>query len=174
MSEALHEAVLAAMPGTMKELAERTGVVGQPLWDTVQTLRKAGLVLRTGTAKEGRVFSRAPDQQPQNGVEVPPALAAKEEKKSRKRPVILFWIPGWPSQEPNRRMVWRICWEGMPRAQRDMQALKKHFRHEPVEWEIVTMSPAQARRLRAKGFDLREQREREQALREKADAAVRS
>lgn len=167
----LHDAILAALPGTMKELAERTGVIGQPLWDAVQTLRKAGIIIRRGPAKH-RVFQKPDDkpaQAPSPDVSpgVAAAEAAKQEKKSRKRPVILFWVPDWPSQDPNRRMVWTIVWKSKKFAEAEFRRISTLLANE-ANWELASMTPAEARKLRIKGYDLREVQEREREMREKS------
>ena len=173
---ALHDAVLAALPGSMQEIADRVGVQGQPLWDAVHTLRKAGVILRRGGAK-CRVFELA--AAPKQFVPAPDASPgvvatelAKEEKKQRKRPVILFYIPDWPSQDPNRRMVWTIVWAGRPTAERELKRLKRKFKKD-ANWELANLSPNEVRRMRTRGYDLREVRDREKAMREK-DAQTQS
>ena len=90
----------------------------------------------------------------------------KEEKKQRKRPVILFYIPDWPSQDPNRRMVWTIVWAGKPTAEREIKRLKKRFKKDAC-WELANLSPNEVRRMRTRGYDLREVRDREKAMRER-------
>lgn len=161
--KALLDAVLAAMPGSMSELAARTGVAGQPLWDAISTLRKAGVAIRLGK-RGARVYDRAPEPPPDDD----PAA-----KRERRRPIILFHIPGWPSQDPGRRMVWRICWDGGLAARRELEHLKATLGHE-AEWEIAMMTASQARRLRAKGYDMREALERERELRQAAEAVQAS
>jgi len=173
---ALHDAVLAALPGSMQEIGARVGVQGQPLWDAVHTLRKAGVILRRGGAS-CRVFELAAAPTPSAPApDVSPGVAAvaaaKEEKRQRKRPVILFFIPGWPSQDPGRRMVWTIVWAGKPTAEREVKRLKRKFKKD-AEWELANLSPNEVRRMRTRGYDLREVRDREKAMREK-DAAPQS
>lgn len=176
----LHDVILARLPATMKELEAATGVLGQPLWDAVHTLRRAGIIRRIGP-HGARVFEKVPPPAqhqaepgaPQAQPDVSPGVAAAREKKERKRPVILFWIPGWPSQDPNRRMVWQIVWYGLPTAEREIKRLEKKFRKDGIRWELASMSPSEVRRLRTKGFSMTEQRERERMMREK-DAAPAS
>lgn len=90
-------------------------------------------------------------------------------KKARRYPVLLFHIPGWPSQDPNRRMVWRIYFDGEPKALRDLKRLSRRLRKEAV-FELQHMSTAEAKKIRTKGYLLRDFKAREQALRD-VDAA---
>lgn len=182
------------------EAAVGAGVAQQQVWDAVHTLRRAGIIRRYGGhgarmfEKVG-----APPQGAEPAIDVPegaapifqdlhaplsapidaaagvsPGVAAAEEKKrqrkERKRPVILFWIPGWPSADPNRRMVWSIVWNGTPTAERELKRLRKKFRKD-AEWELASMSPSEVQKLREKGFSLAEQRERERLMRERDAAA---
>ncbi|WP_441280592.1 hypothetical protein [Tardiphaga sp. 862_B3_N1_1] len=178
------------------------GVPQKDVWDAVHTLRRAGIIRRYGAhgqrmfeqvgkarpgaedepaieLPEGSIFEdlRAPMSVPSDAEGVSPGVAAAEEKKrqrkERKRPVILFWIEGWPTQEPGRRMVWTIVWNGLPTAQREVKRLEKKFRKDSVRWEIANMSPGEVRRLKTKGFSLAEQRERERMMKE-TDAAPAS
>lgn len=166
----LHDAIVARLPATMRELAAHTGVDGPALWDAVDTLRKAFILVRQGP-HGARVFSLPATAAPP--IESRGEEAAVPVKKQRKRPVVLFWLPGWPTQEPNRRMVWRICWDGEPAAQRELKRIKKLLGKD-AEWELAMMTPAEVRRLRVKGFSIVDfkDREKEAALREKADAAA--
>lgn len=168
---ALQEAVLAALPGTMQELGARVGIRGQVLWDVVHTLRQAGVIQRRTMPNKDRVFSRVPE--PERAPAESPAQEAKEQKKTRKRPVIVFWIDGWPNQDPGRRMVWRIVWGGNPVAERELDGLKKRQGH-LAQWEILQLTPAEARRLRAKGYELKEELERRRRELEGDDAPQQS
>lgn len=172
MSNPAYNAILSALPGTMKELAARTGITGQPLWDAVHTLRKAGMVKRhpLQPGEKERVFSLsdAAAAVPETDDPVPDDVQTGE-KKQRRRPVILFWLPDWPPQDPNRRMVWQIVWSTERRAQNEFKRLQKHLGHE-ANWELVKMTATEARRLRLRGYDLKEVQEREANLREKASS----
>ena len=163
---ALHDAVLAALPGSMQHICQHVGLEGRVVWDAVHTLRRAGIIVRLGPAS-ARVFESvaapalaAPAAPECASPGMLAAQAQKQERKTRKRVVILFFIPGWPSQEPNRRMVWTIAWSGRPRAEREVARLKKMFKKE-VQWELASMSMLEIRRMRTKGYDLREIRDRE-------------
>ena len=171
----LHDKILGALPASMRDLGRVTGVQGEPLWDAVKTLRQAGIIRRYGPHGE-RMYEKvgAPRYEPPDP-NVSPGVAASEEqkkqRKERKRAVILFWIEGWPSQDPNRRMLWSIVWNGEPTAKREMKRLEKKFRKDGVKWELAKMSAAEARRLKERGFSLREQREREKMMSEAAGEA---
>lgn len=168
----LHQAILDALPGTMKELAARTGVVGQPLWDAVATLRKAGVIGRRGPLKQREFFKIEQVEVAFDGPGVSPGAAAasteKAQRRARKRPVVLFWIQDWPTQDPNRRMVWKVYHEGKKAAEADYEHLRVVLAHE-ANWELGSLSMNEVRKLRAKGFDLKEQLERKRALQEAAD-----
>lgn len=168
----LHEAILARLPATMRELEAATGLPSQPVWDAVHTMRRAGIIRRVGP-HGARVFELVAQPRPVSPEQaeassappedaVSPGVAAKGEKKARKRPVILCWIDGWPSQDPGRRMVWRIVWEGEPTALREVDRLRKRLGHE-ANFEVAKMTPQQARRLRIKGYSITEVLERERA-----------
>lgn len=169
---ALHQAVLDALPGTMKDLSARTGVVGQPLWDAVKTLRTAGVIGRRGPAKQREFFKLERVILVPEGVSPGVAAAAteKEQRRQRKRPVVLFWIDGWPSQDPNRRMVWKVYHEGKRVAEKDFEHLRVALAHE-ANWEMASLSMHEVRKLRAKGYDLREVKERERELKRAAAAS---
>lgn len=168
----LHEAVLAALPGSMKDIGARVGVQGQVLWDVVHTLRKAGVIGRRGPIKAREFFKLERIVLPVSGPDISPGLAAadaeKEQRKARKRPVVLFWIDGWPTQDPNRRMVWKVYHEGKAAAERDLQHLVQTLGHE-AGWEMANLSMHEVRRMRARGFDLKEQLERRRTLQEMAE-----
>lgn len=172
MIDPLHQAVLDALPGSMKDLAARTGVVGQPLWDVVSTLRKAGVIGRRGPIKAREFFKIERVDVSFDDPGVSPGVAAarteREQRRARKRPVVLFWIDGWPTQDPNRRMVWKVYHEGKKAAEADFEHLRVALAHE-ANWELSSLSMVEVRRLRAKGFDLREQLERRRMLEEMAE-----
>lgn len=169
----LHDQILALLPATMRQIEAATGLPSQPVWDAVHTMRRAGIIRRTGPhgARVFEVVAQAkPQEAPVEAVDpvvaaeeaVSPGVAAKGEKKKRKRPVILCWIPDWPSQDPGRRMVWAIVWNGIPTAERELKRLQKRLGHE-ANFEIAMMTPQQARRLRIKGYSVSEVLERERA-----------
>ena len=162
----LHDTILARLPASMQELSAATAVKGAPLWDAVNTLRQAGIIRRIGPAGS-RVYelctSTAPIVEP--GVEVTPEEAAKSEKRQRVRPVVLFYIPGWPTQDPGRRMLWRICWNGEPAALREAKRMRRILGKD-AEWEVTKMTPGQARKLRTKVISLRDLLERAKQSRE--------
>lgn len=169
----LHDKILAALPCGMRELEKATGAHGQTLWDAVTTLRRTGQILRKGPHGD-RVYERNLREEKATPEHPSPGMAALEEKrkerKSRKRPVILFWIEGWPSQDPGRRMVWSIGWGSRAKAERELKDLKERL-GDKGEWELVNLSMAEVNRLKAKRFSLAEQREREKMLRAMEDAA---
>ncbi len=142
----LHDAIVARVPATMRELAAATGVDGQALWDAVATLRQAGIILRKGPHGDRSYVARAFVPLTQEQVAENPDEAAAKEKKQRKYPVILFYIENWPSQDPNRRMLWKICWGGGPKAEREIKGLKKRL-SKKAKWELSLMTPTEARRL---------------------------
>lgn len=168
----LHQAILDALPGSMKDLAARTGVAGQPLWDAVHTLRKAGVIGRRGPIKHREFFKLERVVLAADGPGISPGLAAadaeKEQRKARKRPVVLFWIQDWPSQDPNRRMVWKVYHEGKKAAEADYEHLRVALAHE-ANWELASLSMHEVRKLRAKGYALKEELERKRALQEAAE-----
>lgn len=155
----LHDKIVAALPASMQGLVAATGVTGAELWDAVRMLRQAGIVRRRGP-HGARMFTH-PDstEPPAPDADAAPVEAIIESKKQRKRPVILFWIPGWPSQDPNRRMLWRIVWNGEPTALFILKRLKKRFKDD-AQWELASMTPTQARALKNKTISLRDLIER--------------
>ena len=163
---ALHDDILAALPGSPAEIAQRVGIGGTPLWDALRTLRQAGTIIRTGTSKN-RLYTRAPEPEIPQGL-TPPA-AAKAEKKVRRRPVILFWIPGWPSQDPDRRMVWKTIWGSLEYAEQELKRLKARLGSE-AEWEISKLTQVEVRNLRTRGYELREILDRKKMEFEEATA----
>lgn len=157
---ALHDAIIARLPATMQELSDATGVKGQELWGAVQMMRQAGIIRRYGPHGHRRYeLVAAPAPMPEQEVAQAPEVALEKEKKQRKRAVVLFWIPDWPSQDPNRRMLWRICWDGEPSAQRELKRVKKHLGKD-AKWEVAMMTPTQARNLRLKKIGMRDLMER--------------
>lgn len=162
----LHDAILARLPATMQELSEATGVKGQALWGVVQMLRQAGVIRRIGPHGARRYelpFVAAPV--PEQEVVVTPAVAMMHASKQRNRAVVLFWIPGWPSQDPNRRMLWRLCWDGLPSAERELKRVKKTL-GKAAKWEVAMMTPTQARNLASKPVGMRDLMERARQVRE--------
>lgn len=155
----LHDAIVAAIPASMQGLVAATGVAGAELWDAVRMLRQAGIIRRRGP--HGARMYTAPDSEVPYvpAADAAPVEAVIESKKQRKRPVILFWIPGWPSQDPNRRMLWRIVWNGEPTALFLLKRLKKRFKND-AQWEVASMTPTQARALKSKTITLRDLLER--------------
>lgn len=169
----LHDQIIALLPATMRQLEAATGLPSQPVWDAVHTMRRAGIIRRVGPhgarvfelvtpPKEQEPVGEAADPVTAADASVSPGAASKEEKKKRKRPVILCWITDWPSQDPGRRMVWKIVWNGVPTAERELKHLQKRLGKE-ANFEIVSMTPQQARRLRIKGYSITEVLERERA-----------
>lgn len=77
-------------------------------------------------------------------------MAEPEPKKPRRYPVVLFHIPGWPSQEPNRPMVWRVCYDGMIKAERILKRMRR--REKDCVWSIEVMTAEEARKVRNKPF----------------------
>ena len=158
----LHDAIVARVPASMQELSEATGVLGQPLWDAVKTLCQARIIRRIGPHGGRRYEPYSARSQPAEPCAEP---SPEPEKKQRSRPVVLFWVPGWPSQDPGRRMLWRIVWNGEPAALRELKRMKKLLGRD-AEWEVAKMTPTQARGLKAKSVDMRELLERAKKARE--------
>lgn len=77
-------------------------------------------------------------------------MADAEPKKARKYPVVLFYIPGWPSQEPNRLMVWRVCFDGLGAAERILKRMNR--RQKDCVWSLEMMTALEARKIRNKPY----------------------
>lgn len=154
----VHDAIVARVPASMQELAVATGLQGKPLWDAVNTLRQANVIRRIG-AHGARVFELCTATAAPVSPDAGPGEPVPEEKKQRARPVVLFYIPGWPSQDPGRRMLWRICWNGEPAALREVKRMKRLLGKD-AEWEVAKMTPAQARKLKTKSIGLHDMLER--------------
>lgn len=75
------------------------------------------------------------------------------EQKTRRRPVVLFYIPGWPSQEPNRVMVWTVVYDGVEKAMRIVKRMRK--RHRDIVWSLEMLSAGQVLRIRRKPFQFK-------------------
>jgi hypothetical protein len=164
------EAILGAMPGSMAEVAVRTGITGPLLWNTAAAMRVAGILHRGGKSDDGKLLYRVGNKPlpPNWEPHLPPELVQKRAQaeidrgiafgqravdaveaadgevrpavKPRKRHVITFHIPGWPSQDPNRPMVWRVCYEGSARANSDIKRLNKNLKKEAV-FEVQMLTP---------------------------------
>lgn len=76
----------------------------------------------------------------------------EKERRQRKRPFVLVVIPGFPPQEPGRRMVWD-AYGSMRWANVEAKRLRKQMPE--FEWVVDTMSYLEAQKLRKKPFDTR-------------------
>lgn len=191
-------AIASAMPGTMAEVSRRIGVGGSLLWDTAKAMRAEGYLKREGKDANGKLIYHATgkpvpeDWEPYQRQEPEPRKPRKaerdrsedaaaraggawrdpeSEKKDRKRPVIVFYVPGWPNQDPDRRMVWRVASDGMTKAERDAKYLNRRLGHEAI-FEVARMTPNEVYRMKSKGFSLKEQRERAERIRAEADVVT--
>lgn len=78
--------------------------------------------------------------------------AEQKEKRKQKRPYVLVVIPGFPPQEPGRRMVWDVM--GSARwAAVEVKRLKKLMPE--YEWLVENLTWEQAGRLKRKPFSRR-------------------
>jgi len=77
-------------------------------------------------------------------------MADAEAKKSRAYPTVLFYIPGWPSQEPNRKMVWHMHFDGQKAAAGTIKRMSRRFPE--VVWCMEMMTAAEATKLRKKPY----------------------
>lgn len=90
-------------------------------------------------------------------------------KRARRYPVVLFFIKDWPPQDPNRRMVFKVFYDGEAKAMRAHKRLNKRLGKEAT-FELASLTTAEARKIRLKGYGLRDVVAREKELRAKADA----
>ena len=173
--EQFHAAIMACLPGSLTHIATCTGVGGQPLWDAIHILRREGKIVRSGK-RGSRMYSLALElkqaQRAQGGAahsdeldELAAEARRKREKRAkRKRPVLLAWIDGWPVQDPGRRMVWRVVYEGRAVAAQELRYLEANLGHE-ASFEVAMLTAAEWRAIRLRGYSLREVKEREAQLR---------
>lgn len=71
----------------------------------------------------------------------------------RKRHTVLVVIPGWPSQDPNRPMIWTWKPSAM-KAAKEMKRMRAAMPH--LIWDVEPMSATQARAIKLRPFNLRE------------------
>lgn len=94
----LRGAILAALPGTMPELAARAGVPRSRFFrELVVRMKWEGLLRRrlgTDVFERGAVQGRPPKE---SALPCPPG-------KGKKFAVLLVAVPGWPVQDPGRAM----------------------------------------------------------------------
>jgi len=70
-------------------------------------------------------------------------------KSAKKFGYLLVHVPGWPSQDPGRRMVFRE-YPTLVKAQR--KAARFNRRHPDFVWEGAEMTQAEALRVKSKPF----------------------
>jgi len=88
-------------------------------------------------------------------------VVADKERKQRKRATVLVSVPGWPSQEPGRLMVWDIK-SSIMKAKKEIKRLQEQM--PDYEWTHEMLSYTQARAVRLKQFDARAMRRRNGAV----------
>jgi hypothetical protein len=96
---------------------------------------------------------------------------AEEKKKPPKRPVILFTIPGFPTQDPGRKMVWKVFYLGELVAMRALKRLNRKLKGE-ANFELVMMTAADARKIKNKGFNLADIKARDRMVKRAQAAAA--
>lgn len=74
---------------------------------------------------------------------------AEEEKKRRKYPFVLVAIPGWPSQDPGRRMVYKVALTPQ-KAARMVKRLNKQLPQ--FAWSVEQLTAPDARHLKLAPF----------------------
>lgn len=100
MTADLRRAILAALPGTMPELAERCGVSRTPAFrQEVVAMKWDGLLRRLpgGVYEAGAIPGRPAHEF---------ALPCPPGGKGKKFGVVLVAAPGWPRQDPGRVMAY--------------------------------------------------------------------
>lgn len=147
-STALPRAILAAVPATMRELAERTGVHGDELWETVRAMRKAGFVRRGAK----RVYALGTKAMPVAWCLGPDVLAAarkantsKGGSSGRRTATVLVSVPGFPPQDPGRPMIFSTAVN-----QREACAeLKRLMKNVPeASWSVERLTAQERRRIK--------------------------
>jgi len=78
---------------------------------------------------------------------------AAEKKPPKTYGWVLVSVPGWPSQDPGRKMVFRMYPDAV-KAERKAKRLAK--RMPEYEWSGVGLTSAEAARLKLKPFKLSE------------------
>lgn len=74
---------------------------------------------------------------------------AEGERKPKKWPVVLVAIPGWPSQDPGRRMLYHV----RPSMQKAAKMAKRLKRQLPeFEWSTDQMTIAEANAMKRAPF----------------------
>lgn len=101
MTIPLRDAILAALPGTMAELAQRVGRTNMGIKAEVQAMKWDGLLHR----RPGAIYHPGPAPSRGKASQVgESALPAPRGGHGRKRAWVLLAIPGWPHQDPGRAM----------------------------------------------------------------------
>jgi hypothetical protein len=138
--------ILAALPGTMRQIVERVGAPDREVWATVSAMRQAGEVMRRPGADGGdRVFSLpAPPPPPEPAEEAPEE--ADEEKNRKTQQVILVAIKDWPQAQPGRPMVYDVR-KSAPKAYRAVLRLRERFPDPDLQWWHEPLTQARIRDL---------------------------
>jgi hypothetical protein len=89
-----------------------------------------------------------------------------ESSKQRKRPVITFTVPGFPAQDPGRKMLWGVCWKSEAEAATKLRKCQRLLGDDAV-FELEHMTAVQARKIAARGFNFYDAKAREKATRPK-------
>lgn len=77
---------------------------------------------------------------------------AADDKDRRKYPTVLVAIPGWPSQDPGRKMIYYV----RPTPQKAARMLKRVKKQLPqFEWSVEHLTAPEARKLRLAPFVVR-------------------
>lgn len=137
----LRARVLAALPGTMKQIVERVGGRdGRAVWAVVADMRKEGLIKRSPAADGGdRVFSLPIAKEPTEA-------AQDEDKNKRLQHVILVSVRDWPHQQPGRPMVFDVR-KSAPKAHRAVVRLRDQFADPVLRWWCEPLTQARIRDL---------------------------
>lgn len=78
--------------------------------------------------------------------------AAEDAKKQKRWPTVLVAVPGWPLQDPGRRMLYSV----RPSAQKAARMIKRLRKQMPeFEWSVEDLTNAEARLIKQAPFVLR-------------------
>jgi hypothetical protein len=147
---ALPVAILASVPGTMRELAQHVGVGGEVLWQTVRAMRRAGFLHRGAK----RIYELGKKPMPDDWQLDPEALdAARKASASnagsggRRTATVLVSVPGFPPQDPGRTLIFDTVIN-----QREADAeLRRLMKNIPAAcWSVERLTAWERRRIKNK------------------------
>lgn len=140
----LPRAILAAVPGTMRQISDAVGVEGEEVWAVVREMRRAGFLRRS----RGRIYTAGKTPMPDGWNLAPEVLAAARAKGGkRKRHTVIASVPGWPPLDPGRPLVFE-SFSSPASADAEMQRLMASV--PDVEWHVEPLTRREQRELESR------------------------